>query len=114
MSGYSAGWRLCLTDRPSYINLTDAGSGSNRARWPHTRTYTKRRICAHTHTETCFTHTVGQLQASAHVRAHTSCRKTGWEGEQTDIIYIQALRKLPLSLAYKFAHTVHHLNSEHL
>lgn len=55
VSGYSAGWRLCLTDRSSYINLTDAGSGSSKATWPHTGTHSHKEADAHT--QTGFTHT---------------------------------------------------------
>jgi len=56
VSGYSAGWRLCLTDWPSYINLTDAGSGSNKASWPHTGMHSHKEADAHTHRDRFYSH----------------------------------------------------------
>jgi len=99
-SGYSAGWRLCLTDWPSYINLTDAGSGSNKASWPHTGMHSHKEADAHTHTETGFTHTthlrstwmVESRQASKHTHALLQ--------SQTLAIFIQALRHRNLFIIF--------------
>lgn len=76
ISGYSAGWRLCLTDRPSYINLTDAGSGSNKASWPHTGMHSHKEADARTHRDRFYSHSafmrhmVESLEASKHTHTH--------------------------------------------
>lgn len=78
---------LCLTDRPSYINLTDAGSGSNKASWPHTGMHSHKEADARTHRDRFYSHSafmrhmVESLQASKHAHTHlTSCHISYWAG----------------------------------
>ncbi len=102
VSGYSAGWRLCLTDRPSYINLTDAGSGSSKASWPHTGTHSHKEADAHTHRPVLLTQRIhaahGRRPASKSTHTHLTSHHNGYwgGGRQTLAIFTLALRHLHL------------------
>lgn len=88
VSGYSAGWKLCLTDRPSYINLTDAGSGSSKASWPHTGTHSHKEADARTHRPVLLTQRIhaahGRRPASKSTHTHTLLHATSVIGDGVD------------------------------